>query len=431
MQILDGLRNLVSNMGTGRDKAGQAEYITTHTEAQCMAAYENSTLIQRAVDTPAEDAVREWRSWQAEADQISRIEAEESRLDVRGKVLEAQRLARMTKGAAILIGTGDEDPTQPIALDRVGAGGLKYLTVLSSQDLAAGEVEENALAPGYGLPKWWDLTAGNAGAQRIDPSRLAMFHGVTPLADRNTRATLEGWGVPSINGMISRLIAVDEVAGNVLSLVYEGKVDVIKIPGLMQNLQSRGQEFEAEVLRRLTLASTAKGINASLILDGEEEYQQKSASFSGLPDVMDRMMQLACAASGMPMTLLFGTSPGGLNATGENDVRNYYDRVKVRQETRMRPAMHVLDECMIRSALGDRPKEIHYEWSPLWQPTQKEVADTGKVIADTFKVIDDMGDIPPEVVATALVNALTEAGAAPGLESGSKEFYSEGGEDDE
>ena len=31
------------------------------------------------------------------------------------------------------------------------------------------------------------------------------------------------------------------------------------------------------------------------------------------------------------------------------------------------PAMSVLDEVIIRSALGSRPPEIYYEWNILWQ----------------------------------------------------------------
>ena len=200
----------------------------------------------------------------------------------------------------------------------------------------------------------------------------------------------------------------------------------------MNNLAQRGHDYEVEILRRLSLAATAKGINGMLLLDALEEYQQKSASFGGLPDVMDRFMQLASAAVGIPMTLFFMTSPGGLNSTGESDTRGYFDRVKVEQTLHMQTSMSVLDECLIRSALGSRPDDIHYNWRPLWQPTSKEKAETAKMMAEAMEKAVAMDAVSIEAGGKALVNALTESGAFPGLEDAVDEFpMIEGGDDRE
>jgi uncharacterized protein len=54
----------------------------------------------------------------------------------------------------------------------------------------------------------------------------------------------------------------------------------------------------------------------------------------------------------------------GLNATGESDIRNYYDRIKSDQETRLQPALALLDEAIIRSTFGTRDPDIFYKWAP-------------------------------------------------------------------
>jgi phage-related protein (TIGR01555 family) len=190
----------------------------------------------------------------------------------------------------------------------------------------------------------------------------------------------------------------------------------------MMNLQQRGSDYASEVLRRMQLANTAKGNSGALIIDAKEEYQQKNASFGGLPDITDRFMQLAASAAGIPMTLLFEQSPGGLNASGASDTRGYYDRIKVQQTLHMQPEMSGFDECLIRSALGNRPDELHYTWKPLWQPTAKERADVGKISAETIRLAIDMGAVSEEAGGSALVNALTESGAFPGLEGYADEF---------
>lgn len=422
MEAQDGYVNLVSGLGTDRDKGAQGTYAQSAlTSYDLLTAYQASSLVRRAVDLPAEDACREWREWQAEAVDISAIEAEEKRLGVQGKAMQARKWARLFGGAALLIGTGDTDPTQPLDPERVRKGGLKYMTVLMRDHLAAGELVRDPLSDRYGQPAYWTMN-GQGNSVRLHPSRLVLFHGVPPM-DALGMTVSDGWGGSVLSGMMEPLSRVDAVAGNTLSLVYEAKVDVVKIPGFMMNLQTRGDAYSTEVLRRMRLAAIAKGINGMLVMDTDEEYDQKTASFGGLPEVMDRFMQLASAATGIPMTLLFGMSPGGLNATGAGDTRNYYDRVKVEQTLQMQPAMSVLDECVIRSALGSRPADLHYTWRPLWQPTAKERADNGKVLADTIKVVADMDVLPIEALGQALVNGLTETGAFPGLEAAVAEFY--------
>ena len=423
MQFLDGLRNLVSGMGTARDKGFGATYtMPVDNPVENLTAYKSSRMIARAIDLPAEDSCREWREWQAAATEISAIEAEESRLDVRGKMFEARRLARLMGGAAIMIGTGDQNLMEPLAPERIGRGGLKYLTILSRYSLSAGQLDDDVRSANYGKPRLWTVSTRGTGLIPIHPSRLVISHGVAPFADSTGYDANDGWGGSILPGMLDALRRVDEVAANTNSLVYEAKVDVIKIPDLMANLQSRGAQFETEFLRRLTLAATGKGVNGSLILDALEEYDQKTASFGGLPDIMDRFMQLASAAVGIPMTLYFMQSPAGMNATGASDITAYYDRIKVQQTLHMQPAMAILDECLIRSALGTRPADLHYTWRPLWQPTAKERAEVGKISAETMKLALEMDAVSGEAAGAALVNVLTESGAFPGLEGYADDF---------
>ena len=41
-----------------------------------------------------------------------------------------------------------------------------------------------------------------------------------------------------------------------------------------------------------------------------------------------------------------------MNATGDSDTRNYYDRLQSDQVMRLQPALARLDEVLIRNALG-------------------------------------------------------------------------------
>ncbi|MDZ7906166.1 MAG: DUF1073 domain-containing protein [Cypionkella sp.] len=219
MKLYDGLVNLVSGMGTGRDKGGRASYaMPVMDEYQALNAYKASSLIRRAIDLPAEDAAREWREWQGEADQISAIEAEENRLGLQAKVMTAMKRARLFGGSAILIGTGDVDTAKPLDPKSVKAGGLRYLTLLSPRDLSAMELEQDPTLPNYQRPKMWSLRGG----LQVHPSRIAVFTGTEPMPEYGTDQNT-GFGDSVLIGMMDALTRVDEAANNVNSLTYEAK----------------------------------------------------------------------------------------------------------------------------------------------------------------------------------------------------------------
>jgi len=417
----DSLTNLVSGMGTARDKAASATYVMDlQSPQELLAAYKTSSLARRVVNLKAEDSCREWREWNGDKDQISAIEKEEKRLGVQIKTLRARKLARLFGGAALLIGTGDKDLSKPINVNAIRKGGLRYLTPLTILDVSGSGEQDDPTLDGFGEPEYWTLRGGI----RCHPSRLVLFHGQEPMYQFGMDAN-PGFGDSVLRGGLRAVQDVDAVAANILSLVYEAKVDVFKIPDLMANLARRGPEYSAEIIKRVTLAATAKGINGALLMDSLEQYEQKSASFSGLDALAFFFMQLCSAAHGYPMTLLFGMSAGGLNATGDVDIRGYYDAVKVEQSLQMEPAMQILDECLIRSALGDRPDDVHFNWRPLWQPTAKERAENADKIASAGQKLKDMDALSPEALSRAMVIALTETGAFPGLESAADEFPNE------
>lgn len=425
--LKDSLQNLVAGLGTARDKASHSHYaLPVMDDQQLLNAFRGSWTAQKGVSIPAVDACRNWRNWQAEKAQIELIEAEEDRLNVKGKILEALLKARLFGGAAVFIGTGERDTASELKPDRIGKGGIKYLTVMTRRQLSATEIEQDPQSPRFGKPKAYRLPGSTV---EIHPSRLVIFVGVPHPDSELAVGTGFGWGDSVLLSAMPAVRHYDETVANVVSLVYEAKIDVINIPNLMSSMQDKN--YERLLLERLRLAATAKGINGTLILDGQETHSSKSASFGNLPEVIAKTEQGVAGAFDIPGTRMFGQSSTGLGANGEENTRNYYDNVASRQKLEIKPAMSVLDEGLIRSALGSRPKEVHYTWAPLWQATAKERADIGKTTADTIKALKDSGLFPEDALSTAAVNLLVELSVMPGLEAAIEKFGAELPDDDD
>lgn len=423
--VRDGLASALAGLGTDRDKAATVYYADPIIDQQqLVASYRGAWLPRKIVDIPALDSCRNWRSWQAKNKQIEIIEAEEKRLNLKGKVLEARKKARLFGGAALYIDLGD-DASKPLRADAVGQGGLRFVTVLTPRQLQPGEIDTDPLSAYYGRPKDYTLVAGTTAQTNIHPSRLAIFYG-NELPDNDlTSGAAFAWGDSVLVSVMEAVKQADSTSANIASLIFEANVDVITMEGLMDHVGT--PDGERRVSNRYRIAATAKGNNRMLILDGKEKYDRKNTSFATLPELMDRFFQNVSGAADIPMTRLFGQSPGGLNASGESDLRNYYDRLRSEQELVMTPAMSMLDECLIRSATGKRDPDIHYVWNPLWQLTEKERAEILEKKANAARTIVGKGAmedplIAVEAVSDALVNALIEDGSLPGIEAAVKKY---------
>lgn len=422
MEANDGLQSLVSALGDpARDKNASVFYgVPFLTDMQLMNAYRGSWLARKIVDIPAKDSVRAGVKWMAEDNQVELIEAEQNRLNVLQKMKRALILGRLLGGGAMYIGT-DQTPSEPFDLKRVGKGGLKYLVVHSRLSLSAGEIERDPLSEFYGKPKFY-TTHGDMQTQ-IHPSRLVIFKGAETPEDMpiipGFNAAGWGWSDSALLPVMAAIKNADVAPDLIVSLLHEANVDRIGLVDFMASMLEPG--YEDRLMKRFALAAAGKGINGTLLLDKNEEYERHTASFASLPEVLDKLAIIVSGAADIPATRLFGQSPAGMSSTGESDLRNYYDRLQSDQNLEMTPACYNLFECLLRSALGARPAEIWMQWAPLWQLSAVELSEIGKRNAETANILNNTGLLSPEALSAVVVNQMVETGYYPGLEDANDE----------
>lgn len=424
LRINDGLQSALAGLGTERDKAASVTYSESTLDfLQLVTAYRTAWLPRKIVDIPAFDSCRDWRSWQADGEQIEDIEKEEKRLNLQVNTLSALKKARLFGGSAIYFDVG-QAPETPLDISRLGKGCIRYITVLSARQLQSGDIETDPLSPNYNRPQWYTLQGlSNGRMVQIHPSRLAIFYG-NEMPDLDiTSGAVFAWGDSVLVSVMDAIKQADGTSANIASLIFEANVDVISITGLMAYVGT--VEGEKRIMDRFRIAAAAKAINRMLILDGEEKYDRKSASFQNLPDLMDRFFINVAGAADIPVTRLFGQSPAGMNATGEGDLRNYYDRIKAGQTLTIDPAMAVLND-VVRISAGITDDNAYVEWNPLWQLSEMDKADifVKKTTAARQIVGKNTGDeiLPINVVSKALTNELVEDGTLSGLEDAVDEY---------
>ena len=412
MRFLDSLRNFVSGLGTDKDKTSHNQFHVRPLERfEIDALYLEDGFARKIVDKVPADETREWRGW--EARQAEAIYAAERQLKLRSKVRQARTWARLYGGAAILIGDGASDPSQPLDLNALGRGGIRYLHVFSRWELNPDEFERDLMSPNFGRPASYRIGGvGATDAPVVHASRFALFDGID--APWLIREANQGWGLPLFQALRTALMNVASSAANSAALVEEAKLDIIKIPDLTSQLSD--EEGLRRLLARFTYANQAKSTINALLLGADETHERKQMSFSGLSDLTMRQIEILAGVADIPATVLLGTAPKGLNATGDHDEKNYFNTVRSRQTNGLTDELAPLDEALLRHALGTRPRNATYTWAPLWQPTEEERATTAKAKAETTQIYASLGVFPRAGFALALRGQIVEDGVYPAFD---------------
>ena len=343
-------------------------------------------------------------------------------------MFKAIKQADLLGGSGIIISDGKNNHSEPLALDTIQKGGIDFIRVMDRYQLSSGLLDFDPMSPTYMEPLYYDLIGAAGGTIRIHPSRVVRFIGAELPVD--SQILYDRWGDSKLDSI--EIAIRDATAGQqgIAALVQEAKVDVYQIDGFMEGMKS--EVYKRAVVERFSLVQSMKSTVNALVLDKNDEYQQKTINFAQLPEVQRLQLQIVSGAADIPATRYLGQSPSGMNATGDGDLNNYYDRIKADQELKLREPLEKLMDVVVRSALGDRPNDCQFRFRPLYQMSEKDKADIFKTKADAARVLagggDDLPLIPVEALSDSLINSFIEAGDLPGLEAAMQEL--EGGEDE-
>ena len=366
----DGLVNIVSGLGTGKGKRDHNRFVAGQLLGyqELEAAYQTNWIARQIVDIPADD-----------------IRQEEDRLNLQACVNEALSWSRLYGGAAILPLT-NQDLERPFQPEAIGRGGVQRLMVFDRWDLIPHAINTwDVLAENYLQPEFYTLYQGS---QKIHWTHLIRFVGAK--LPRRQRVLLQGWGDSQLRRCLEDIKDTVAAKDGIAELMQAANVDVITRKDLAEDLST---DREAEIIHRYTMFDQMKSILNTALLDGDEKYDRVTLNLSGVAPVIDTLMVWIAGAADIPVTRLFGTSAKGLNATGEGDLKNYYDSIRSQQTSQLDRPMAMLDAIMVRSALGNMPADYNYDWNRLAQPNRKDEAEARKIEAETDVILLDAGAV--------------------------------------
>jgi uncharacterized protein len=325
-----------------------------------MYMYKTHGVIQTAIDMPVLDALRgglELKSNQLGVDELKQIEDELEERGLLESIGEAMTWARLFGGGALIINT-NQNPERELNIEAVKKLELYPANRWELMSIWKPGDPTTELTP-------WEWAAQKDQdyiyfyGEKLHKSRIITLSGKP--APYIIKWQLQGWGMSEVERMVEDFNAYIKTKNVTYDLLEEAKIDVYKFEGFKSQLAT---EAGTRITRnRVELMNQLKNFNNSIVLDKNDEFEQKQITFAGLAEVMKENRIGIASALRMPMTKLFGLSASGFNS-GEDDIENYNAMVEseVRQKLR-RPIKTILN--LLCAVKYGKVFDIDFEFKPL------------------------------------------------------------------
>lgn len=394
ISVQDAFSNPLFRLGWGSQSPLEAtEYpLTRMTDNYALlnSLYRTNWVVQNVVGLMVDDMLREWYKLKGNItpeaqDALAKVERDTR---IRDRLNEGLRWGRLYGGAAgLILVRGQEDLSKPLDLDVVYPGSFRGLYIL---DRWMGITATNGLVleAGDPVPEYYAITdAEGHTAARVHHSRVIRFTGrELPMVERMAEMY---WGESEIEALYEEVVAHDNVSANMVALTFQANVNTMEVKGLEQLFGIGSGQAQRRFWNVMQAQSVLRSNFGTQLVEQGTKLTNTQYTFTGLQEVYESMCLNLCGASHYPMTKLFGRSPAGMNATGESDLKNYYDYVDSQREAKLRPALQKLLPVLAMSAWGFVPDDLDFSFPSLWTPTAMETAEItlkkAQAIRDTFQ----------------------------------------------
>ena len=339
---LDGWANTITGLGQKQDKSKYTTFgdLNVIPDEDLGAIYMTDGLGGRIIDIVADDMTREWIDLEGASEKDEEIiEDEMIRLSAEEKFNEAIKWQRLYGGSLLIIGAMDgQTPDKPLRENRIK--NIEYLKVVdrTQVEIASSKWDLEPNSPNFGKIILYHVNfyvGDQYMPMKIHHTRvIPFFNDPVPLKLRNVVTwDLRYWGMSSLQRIYEELRDLGGITQSTVNIPYEFIIGKYKIARLAEIMSSPGGE--KAIVNHMEIMNMSKSVLNSVMIDAEEDYSRDYATLAGLPELIDRFMLKLSGSTSIPVTRLFGRSPAGLNATGENDLRNYYDLIEAQQRNRL------------------------------------------------------------------------------------------------
>jgi len=384
--IKDGWENVFTGLGiSGRDKrtGASANYVRI-SEKNLENIYDSDDVGAKVVNMIPEEGTREWVTIKIpDNEKIEKAMVDDQkRLQVKNKIAKAWKWKRLYGGAGVYLSVDDGlEPHEPLNIHRLVK--IKSLTVLHKFELQAQDINRDINDPNFGLPEHYHVSprAGESVAM-VHHSRIIRLDGAD--ISESSFITNGYWGDSVLARMYNVLRNFNLVHDSSASVIQDFNIGILKLKNLAELI---GSDHDDAVKERLRLMNLSKSILGTVLLDADEEsFENRSVPLANLDKVIDKVNERLVAATNMPHTKILGNGPkANLSGGGDSEEKDWKAQVSNLQVSEIEEPINKIMELQFLAKQGPTNGKIPEDWewffNPLWQPTQKELAEVRELMS--------------------------------------------------
>lgn len=389
----DDWKNSMVGLAQTQDKSQYTRYNGANIidDGTLLEMYLGDGLGSRIVDVVADDMTREWIYIDEEAQRKTIFNVLDT-LNAEEAYNTAIKWQRLYGGSLIIIGAMDGRSIE-LPLYEKAIRNIEYLKVVDRTciDLANSVFDTDPNSVTYGKVLKYNIRyqIQNTFVDiLIHYTRVLEFHNDPIPIGKYTglNQDLRYWGISSLQKINESIRDLGGISQSIVNILYDFTFGIYKFEGLAGLLSSDSTgEAQSGLVKRLNAINASRSIINAAVLDKTEDYQKQYTTLAGLPEMVDRFMLQLSGSTGIPVTRLYGRSPAGLNATGESDLRNYYDLIEATQRNRLMPPLRKLINLICVWKKID-PDSITITFNSLYQLSEEEKSKIAKADAETEEI---------------------------------------------
>lgn len=394
MNILTGLG--VSGMDKSVSNTFRVQRLMSYTDLSNL--YLGEGMAKRIVDLIPDEMTRQWFTIPADTD--GAIIEKMQDLNLKAELTNMLTWARLYGGCLAILGIDDGgELTDPVNEENIKDVNFIHLFDRFNVFWNTSDLYQDIDSPKYGTPEYYNVTPYHGGPQfQVHESRCLIMQG--ELLPTRLMLLNQGWGSSVLQSCFAAIRNLASGYNSCANIIQDFVQTTIKVQNLADLVASGRDDL---IVKRLQLLDTSRSVANTIILDSLEEYSKEASSVSGIGDLLEHFALALSSHTGIPYTLLMGQSPAGLTATGDSDIRLFYDKIRSKQESELQPCLERVAYLIMKSSNGPtNGQEIDgwkIEFNPLWQMSASENAAYRLQIAQADQIYLSAGVLDPSEVA--------------------------------
>lgn len=345
-------------------------------------------------ETYALECTRKWIAITGDnEDRVDELEKALARLKVRDVFREAVEHDCFFGRAQILIDMGDrpidKEWSRPLMLrkEKVKKGGLKRFRTIEPLWSYPGPYDaSNPLASDFYKPRSWQVQTMNVHATRLLTIVGREMPDLLKPAYSFGGLSLSQMAKPYVDNWLRTRQSVSDLVHSFSTMVLKTNMTAILSGGGSESLIARAELFNRSRDNR----------GLMLVDKDQEELANVSTPLGTLDKLQAQAQEQIASVTGIPLVVLLGVTPSGLNASSDGEIKTFYARVHGYQERVLREPLETVLKLVQLSEFGEIDESIAFEFVDLWELDETAAAAIRKSDADVDVAYINAGVVSPE-----------------------------------